>query len=109
MKIRISANSIRIRLSKSEVGKLEAEGFLEDKTSFGTADFRYMVERKAGIEALSANYHQNKITLLVPEKLVKGWRDNAVVGFDAHQAVSDRYRANYKEQVQRHAESFAQA
>ena len=34
-------------------------------------------------------------------------RDAAALA--AHQAVSDRYRANYKEQVQRHAESFAQA
>jgi ectoine hydroxylase-related dioxygenase (phytanoyl-CoA dioxygenase family) len=34
-------------------------------------------------------------------------RDTA--SLTVHQAVSDRYRANYKEQVQRHAESFTQA
>lgn len=89
MKIRISANSIRVRLSKSEVEKLGTKGFLEDKTSFGTAYFRYAVERKAGIKTLSANYDQNRITLFVPETLVNGWQENAIVGFDAHQAVSE--------------------
>src|SRR5882762_8830889 len=89
MKIRISANSIRIRLSKSEVEKLSAKGFLEDKTSFGATSFGYAVERKAGIKTLSANYHQDKITLLVPETLVAGWKENTIVGFDAHQAVSE--------------------
>ena len=34
-------------------------------------------------------------------------RDPAALA--VHQTVSDSYRANYKEQVQRHAESFAQA
>lgn len=89
MKIRISANSIRVRLSKSEVEKLSTKGFLEDKTSFGTSYFSYAVERKAGIKALSANYRENKITLSVPETLVAGWPENTVVGFDAHQAVSE--------------------
>jgi len=89
MKIRISANSIRIRLSKSEVEKLSTKGFLEDKTSFGTTYFSYAVERKSGIKTLSANYDQHKITLLVPETLVAGWPENAVVGFDARQAVSE--------------------
>lgn len=89
MKIRISANSIRIRLSKSEVEKLTTKGVLEDRTSFGTTYFRYAVERKAGIKTLSANYHQDKITLWVPETLVAGWQENTVVGFDARQAVGE--------------------
>ena len=89
MKIRINANSIRIRLSKSEVEKLSTKGFLEDKTSFGTTYFSYAVERKAGIKTLSANYHQNKITMVVPETLVTGWPENTVVGFEAHQAVGE--------------------
>jgi hypothetical protein len=89
MKIRISANSIRIRLSKPEVEKLSTNGLLEDKTSFGITSFHYAVERKAGIKALSANYHENKITLSVPEMLVAGWPENTVVGFDARQAVSE--------------------
>ena len=85
----MSANSIRIRLSKPEVERLRAKGFLEDKTSFGAAHFSYAVERKAGIDALSANYHQNKITLSVPEILVADWPENSVVGFDARQPVSE--------------------
>ena len=89
MKIRICANSIRIRLSKPEVEKLSTKGFLEDKTSFGATYFSYAVERKAGIKTLSANYDQSKITLMVPETLVKDWPENTVVGFDSHQAVSD--------------------
>jgi len=89
MKIRISANSIRIRLSKSEVEKLTTKGVLEDRTSFGTTYFSYAVERKTGLKALSAKYDQNRITLLVPEMLITGWQENTVVGFDAHQAVSE--------------------
>jgi hypothetical protein len=90
MKIRISGNSIRIRLSKPEVEKLRTKGSLEDKTSFGTTTyFSYAVERKDGIKTLSANYHQNKITLMVPETLVKDWPENTVVGFDSHQTINE--------------------
>jgi len=88
MKIRINGNSVRFRLSKTEVGKLENEGYLEETTDFGTAKLVYAVQKSTGNE-LMAGFGQNKITLDVPEKLLMGWAANGTVGFEGNMPLSD--------------------
>ncbi len=40
MKLRIKANSLRIRLTKTEVNRIASEdGYLEEQTSFGNTHF----------------------------------------------------------------------
>ena len=88
MKIRIHRNSVRIRLSKSEVGKLEEEGYLEETTDFGPAQLGYAVQKSALTE-LQARFEHNKITLDVPEKLLAGWAANNTVGFEGNMPLGD--------------------
>lgn len=89
MKIRIKGNSLRIRLSKSEVDKLAARGYLEEKTSFGNNQLVYALRTSEEHNQLSADFIANKITMYVPQPLIKDWLVNAVVGFDARMPVSD--------------------
>ena len=89
MKIRIQGNSIRIRLSKTEVDTLSDGGFLEDQTSFGNTSFIYRLKSKADQSALSATYEDHQITMYVPEKFLSDWPDNNIVGLDANMPVGE--------------------
>lgn len=89
MKIRIKGNSLRIRLSRSEVDKLCAEGYLEEQTSFLNNKLVYALQTKMDIENLSADFISNKITMYVPEQFVKGWPENSVVGYHAEMSLPD--------------------
>ncbi|MGG7661433.1 DUF7009 family protein [Dyadobacter sp. BHUBP1] len=88
MKIRIHGNSVRFRLSKTEVARLENEGYLQETTDFGPAQFSYAVQKSA-ISELQARFEDNKITLEVPEKLLTGWAANNTVGFEGNKPLAD--------------------
>jgi hypothetical protein len=89
MKIRIQGNSIRIRLSRTEVEKLCLTGHIEDHTSFATTKFGYSVKSDANSAQLTASYSDNLITLLVPESYLKNWPENSTIGFEANMPVDD--------------------
>ncbi|HEV7381431.1 MAG TPA: hypothetical protein VGN64_16650, partial [Dyadobacter sp.] len=84
MKIRIQGNSVRFRLSRTEVEKLCSRGQIEDATSFGATSFSYAIRSDDQTEHLKASFSGQQITLFVPEYLLKDWSDNQVVGFDAN-------------------------
>ena len=89
MKIRIKENSLRIRLLKSEVHKLEAEGYLEAQTSFVNNKLVYSLESIEEGDRLTVDFMDNKITMFVPISLLKGWADNSIVGFNATMPLSE--------------------
>ncbi len=83
MKIRIKGNSIRYRLTKTEIANFGKNGYLEERTAFvnGTA-FRYRLEKKAGTDELQATYSDNTIIITVPEKIANEWVTTEVVGYN---------------------------
>lgn len=89
MKIRIHGNSIRIRLSKSEVAKLSKEGYLEERTNFGNSSFSYSIQKKDSIEELGAGYSQDKISMYVPEKFLTDWPGNEVIGIESNMQIDE--------------------
>ena len=94
MKIRIKGNSLRIRLTKSEVGELSDTGYLEEQTLFAgnkTDSYRFAcaLQRMENESELSATLDTNKITMFVPAKLLKDWPENNVVGFHANMPVAE--------------------
>ena len=89
MKLRINANSIRLRLSKTDVIKLATDGYLEERVSFGDKVFSYSLRCKAGIHKLSANFKAAKINVFVPKVFARDWADNDVVGFDTYMPIGE--------------------
>jgi len=89
MKIRIQRNSIRFRLSKTEVEKLCSEGYIEEGTFFGDNSFTYAVRSHSFHSELSATFENGRITVFVPGKLLVNWPENSVIGFDAKMPVSE--------------------
>jgi hypothetical protein len=82
MKLRIRGNSLRIRLTKSEVDKLSQEGYLEETTAFATGTLTYALQAKTGIAGLDADFAGGKITMYVPAEIPAVWVSNEVVGYD---------------------------
>ena len=80
MKLRIKSNSIRIRLTKSEVCQLANTGYLEEQTSFGENAFVYALQ-SVDAGKMSASFNTNKITVFIPAAFIKGWDENDTVGF----------------------------
>lgn len=81
MKIRIRGNSVRFRLSKSEVEQFGNEGYVEERTEFGNTSLIYALQ-KSDVPELSAGFDGIKITMLVPQDIMRKWVDTQVVGFD---------------------------
>ena len=82
MKIRIKGNSIRIRLTRTEVETFGREGYLEERTVFGEGNvFTYALARYHTHATLGADFSNGKITMLVPASMAEEWATSDVVGF----------------------------
>jgi hypothetical protein len=89
MKIRIQRNSIRFRLSKTEVETLCSEGYIAESTSFGNTTFSYAVKNTSLHNELTATFENGCVTVLLPEKLLLNWPTNNVIGFDAKMPIAE--------------------
>ncbi len=80
MKLRIKGNSLRIRLTKTEVSELAETGYLQEQTIFPNNRLVYALQKADDAELLSATFENNKITLHAPAAFIKDWPANNVVG-----------------------------
>jgi hypothetical protein len=81
MKIRIKGNSLRYRLTKSDVARFSIEGYIEESIDFGNLALTYALQ-KNNLNNLSVIFENNKITLFMPEYMVKEWTRTGKVGFE---------------------------
>ena len=80
MKIRIKGNSLRYRLTKSEVEALGAVGFLSESSHFMSKTLEYAITTTSD-DKLSADFIDNRIVLNMPEKMVEELVNTDKVGF----------------------------
>lgn len=86
MKLRIKGNSIRFRLTKSEVDYFEKFRSIEEKTEFGHSTLTYAVKQSSGND-LAASMENNCITLHLPETMANEWVQTQRVGFNAEMEI----------------------
>lgn len=89
MKIRIKGNSIRLRLTKTEVANFSQNGYLEEHTEFGEVFFAYALLRDPKADALSASMDGNKITMHVPASIADEWTGTDMIGFQHNQPLAN--------------------
>ena len=89
MKLRIKGNSLRIRLTKTEVSNLAETGYLEEQTLFPNNHLIYALQSNAQAPELFASFRNNKITIHVPESFTKEWPANNIVGLDTKMPISE--------------------
>lgn len=81
MKIRIRGNSVRLRLTKSEVDQFGKEGYIEESTDFGATKLTYALSKTQDAD-MSASFENNKINMFLPESKAQEWTSQNIVGFD---------------------------
>ena len=88
MKIRIKGNSVRIRLSKSEVELFAKEGYVEERTEFVNGTLVYAV-KSSDKETLSADFTNGNITLFVPAQSLQQWASTNLIGLDYNMPLNN--------------------
>ncbi|WP_018612584.1 DUF7009 family protein [Segetibacter koreensis] len=88
MKIRIKGNSVRVRLSKSEVELFAKEGYVEERTEFENSTLIYAVKSKHD-GTMSADFTSGNLTLFVPADLLKQWSSTDLVGIDHNMLLNN--------------------
>lgn len=81
MKIRIKGNSLRYRLTRSDIAALVEDGYLREQTDFPGRSLVYAI-KTTDREALAAEFVANAITLLIPKQMVEELVHTDRVGFE---------------------------
>ena|SRR5271154_3229082 len=88
MKLRIHANSLRLRLNQSEVAQFSKTGFVEDSVQFAPgASFAYALESMSSLSAPQATYANGFLRIQVPRADATDWACSDRVGISGDQAV----------------------
>ena len=95
MKIRIKGNSIRYRLTKSDIKNLEREGHLDEKTVFPNgAIFFYCLHHHNAIDEMEADFSDNCITIYIPDHILAQWTGTNIVGFEHSMELQNGEKLN---------------
>lgn len=88
MKLRIKGNSIRLRLSQSEVSGLAENAKVEDSISFGHGQLTYALTTSNKAKEIVAQFENGRIEIIVPAPFAEQWTRSEQVGFGAEQKLS---------------------
>lgn len=89
MKLRIRGNSVRLRLSKSELEQIAEAGFAEDAVRFPTGPaLRYRLEVGA-TDTLAATFGESVVKVVVPEAQIRRWLEPDEVSIRGEQPLAD--------------------
>lgn len=81
MKLRCTTNSIRVRVRKTDLEQLKANGAVEE--SVGLGNFRFQLAVKPGAQTLSAEFADGKVSVFLPRAGAERWIDSDQVGMEA--------------------------
>jgi hypothetical protein len=74
MKLRIRGDSIRLRLTRGEVGDLVAKGVVAERTSLPAGPgFRYQLRADASARAVTATFESGVLGIEVPKAAAETW------------------------------------
>jgi hypothetical protein len=90
MKLRIRDNSIRLRLSQTEVDTMRTDGIVGGKLSFpGGASLGYCLEGTPACVDAAAQFSDGELLVRLPEATVVQWADSDEVSIEATQTLDD--------------------
>ena len=91
MKLRVRADSIRLRLGQSEVRRLADEGIVEESTHFapGGLPFVYALRARDDAAGIGASFDKSRLVVTVPHALARQWATTDRVSLEASQPAGD--------------------
>ena len=87
MKLRIFGNSIRLRLSQTEVERLHTTGKVEECVSFGKSALTYTLE-SSGISEITASFENNRLVVSVPAGAARQWAASDEISLKAEKPLN---------------------
>lgn len=91
MKLRIRGNSVRLRLTQSEVARFGHTGAIKETVEFGaeaSRQFSYTLETTCE-NYVNASFENNGLRVFVPNAQAADWINSGEVGIEAAQNVGD--------------------
>lgn len=83
MKLRIRDNSLRLRLTRTEVDTLRDEGVVQSRTAFpGGRELCYEVESSPASVSPGAFLSNTTVTVRLPESAVRAWANSEQVSIE---------------------------
>ena len=89
MKIRIKDNSVRLRLTKTEVETFSETGVFESETQLLGGKFYYALKASNQVSNLEAKIEGTTITVFMPSAFQEEWNDSPKVGYENHMALNE--------------------
>ncbi len=89
MKLRILGDSLRLRLSQSEVKQFGETGRFVQAIRFGGASLTYALEHGEGVSSLGASMDGSTITVRMPSSMARTWVETDQVTLKAEQSLGD--------------------
>jgi hypothetical protein len=83
MKLRLKGNSLRLRVSPSELARLLEKGRIEETIRFASepnAKLTYALEHTATEEAISVRYRAQEVTIVLSTRWARSWAEGSDVG-----------------------------
>jgi hypothetical protein len=93
MKLRIHDNSIRLRLTRSEIERFVAEGRIEAALKFGpdaSQRLTYSLEVIPGISSMCLHGSAERLMICVPSAIAQDWTGTNRVAIAAKQSVDSQ-------------------
>src|SRR5262245_6427485 len=88
MKLRLQGNSLRLRLTRSEVSRLYQQGVVEETAQFRTGNrLTYRIRRRSGASVIQADLRDGAISVHVPADTVDVWAGSDEVSLNAQDGV----------------------
>ena len=82
MKLRFHNNTLRLRLSQSDVAELEETGMVECRITFTPQQSLVYSVAACPVPEISATINENRVNVLVPRVLAKRWIHSSEVGIE---------------------------
>ncbi len=88
MKLRIKGNSIRLRLTQSEIRQIGAGQTVREEVCFGTGHLAYALHADPAIHAPEARFREGEILVRLPADVATRWALTEQVGIEERVAGS---------------------
>ena len=88
MKLRVLDNSVRLRLTQTEVDDVASNGLVRGRVHFaGSNTFDYVLESSPATVKPEAHLSNNVLTVRIPEMDIRNWANSERVSIDSTQIL----------------------
>jgi hypothetical protein len=92
MKLRIRGNSVRLRLTQSEVAKIRKSITVESSVQFGPSSKNkliYRIQTSRNGNQVTSTFEDQLLCVTVPHILAQSWSSTDMISIEAEQKVSE--------------------